>query len=357
MKQPAIEIKDLALYRDSRCILDIGELTVRQGELIAIVGPNGAGKSTLLQVANLLLPYQQGELMLFGKKASKVNALATRRRCAMVLQEALLLQATVFANVALGLKFRGYTGKKASEKVMAALKMFQCSHLVERPATALSGGEVQRVCLARAFVTEPELLYLDEPFASLDFATRTALLTELRQLARERSITVLLVSHQFPDILYFADRAVVLESGRVVQDDTPEKVLRQPVNKTVAALVGMDNIFDCQLSAGTNGSVVSFGNGIAFTLHSYVTKEAKAFCLPGDAIVLWDEGLSYQHIPWVVLAGTVEQIIPGIGVNQVVVTAHGVKFTSLVPRDQMTNRVALGKKIKIAFNPEEIHFI
>ena len=204
----------------NKTILDIDRFSVRPGELVAVVGPNGTGKSTLLNTINLLLPYQ-GTMRLFGKDAGKVEQTMLRRRSAMVFQDTLLVGGSVYNNVALSLKFRGVVSDEAKVLVNKALEDCHCNHLASRSAHSLSGGEAKRVCLARALVSSPELLLLDEPFNSLDAATRGEMIEVIRQVAKKRGITVLLVSHNFADIISFAERAVVLLEGRVIQDAKP----------------------------------------------------------------------------------------------------------------------------------------
>ncbi|SDF58956.1 tungstate transport system ATP-binding protein [Sporolituus thermophilus DSM 23256] len=352
--QPVLRMTGVKVRRQGRTVLDIDHFAVAPGELVAIIGPNGAGKSSLLQVLNLLLPYC-GKLELFGQNAATAQPLTVRRRCAMVFQETLLLDGTVFENVALGLKFRRLPREVVNDKVAAALDVFHCRHLADRQAARLSGGEAQRVCLARALVTDPELLLLDEPFAALDPSTRTALLTELRQLAQARSMTVLLVSHNFADVLYFADRAVAMAHGRIIQDDYPEALLRHPANEIVARLVGMDNIFACTVEPGSEQTVVRLTESIWFTLPG--RHEAVRCCLPADAIYLWDERLSFARPPWVVVDGIVRQVVPGIGAERIMVQAEGIVFTLLAPRRQDTNRLQAGVPVRLAFHPADVHLL
>jgi tungstate transport system ATP-binding protein len=152
-------------------VLEIEQLEVQTGEVLAIVGPNGAGKSTLFLALARLLKTQGGEIFFDGRSLGELNLLSYRRKIALVLQEALLLDASVKENVALGLKFRGLPTHEIEQRVSLWLKRLNIAHLEERPARRLSGGEAQRVSLARAFVLQPELLLLDEPFTSLDSPT------------------------------------------------------------------------------------------------------------------------------------------------------------------------------------------
>ncbi|NEQ26693.1 MAG: ABC transporter ATP-binding protein, partial [Microcoleus sp. SIO2G3] len=138
-------------------ILSIGNFAVRPGELVAVLGPNGAGKSTLLRTINLLQPYR-GQMQLFGQDVCYANKTLLRRRSALVFQETLLLNDTVFNNVAKVLEFRGTPANKIKQKIHTALATFGCEHLANRSARSLSGGEAKRVCIACGLVADSELL-------------------------------------------------------------------------------------------------------------------------------------------------------------------------------------------------------
>lgn len=350
-----LTMNEVAVYREgSEPVLQIGSFTMQRGELVALVGPNGAGKSTLLQAINLLQPYM-GEIRLFGEKAGADKARALRRRAAMVFQETLLLEGSVFDNVAWPLRFRGVAVGKIQELVEQALCAFGCAHLAERQAKRLSGGEGQRVCLARALVTEPELLLLDEPFAALDVATRSTLLEELRQLAKQKDMAVLLVSHNFADVLYFAERAVALFEGRILQDDSPETLLRRPVNEQVARLVGMDNLFPCTLERAGDQCVLRLSKGICIPWDG-LEREAPSFCcLPGDGLfpVMGDEAALQEG--WVVLDGKVERVLPGIGACCVLVRANGLLWKVRLPAGRGEMEFAPGDALCLRFCPTEMH--
>ena len=336
-------------------VLDIGELTIRQGELLALVGPNGAGKSTLLQTMNLLHDYQ-GELYLFGIRPDKSNATDLRRRCSLVFQEPLLLDGSVAENIGWPLRFRRQTDAVVKSKVQQALVDFGCEHLAGRSAKCLSGGEAQRVCIARAVATDPELLLLDEPFAALDVAIRSSLIEEIRTVAQRRGITVVLVSHSFSDVLDFAERAVVLAAGRICQDDRPQVLLRRPRDLSVAQLVGMDNILECKIEP--KGPICHLGS-VEFKLEEAPPAASRYCCLPGDAFFLIDPATEDKKTKAgvVVLDGFVQRITPGIGCWRVVVTANELRFTVRLPGNQAEPNYQAGKPVRLGFDPAEAQFV
>lgn len=357
MSEYILKMEGLTVDRGARKnVLNIEAFAVLPGELVAVVGPNGAGKSTLLQVINLLHSYH-GDMQLFGQKISNKDKTMLRRRSALVFQDMLLLNDTVFDNVALPLRFRGVNEGEVKERVYKALADFRCDHLVNRPALLLSGGEAQRVCIARALVTTPELLLLDEPFASLDAATRDELIEEIRQLAEARGICVVLVSHNFTDVLHFAERALMLFDGRIVQDDKPECIMRRPANEQVARLVGMDNIIPCSSEQDGQRRFIKLANGIRFLYHGAASEPVSACCLPGDALYLWDESDRGQQGSWVIIEGLIERVIPGVGTYRILVKFGEQMLSARVPRNHVTDAMHNYSRIKLAFNPAEIHIV
>ena len=153
-----IEIRNLLIQRNQRDVLRVDTLDIKRGETLAIVGPNGAGKSTLLLALARLLPTTKGEILFNGKSLKQWDELEYRRKISFVFQSPLLLDMTVEQNIALGLKFRGVSKEETHERVSRRIKQLGIESLSKRRASQLSGGEAQRVSLARAFVLEPELL-------------------------------------------------------------------------------------------------------------------------------------------------------------------------------------------------------
>jgi tungstate transport system ATP-binding protein len=211
-----IELTKVVVRRDGRVVLDIDRLAIQRGEVVAILGPNGAGKTTLLLVLARLLKPERGSIRFDSAVGPIRSDLDYRRRISVVMQDPLLLGRSVFENVAAGLRFRGIAGDELRHRAELWLEKLSIGHLRDRPGLKLSGGEAQRVALARAFVLEPELLLLDEPFSSLDSATRQALAGELRRLLAETHTTTVFITHDPAEVRDLATRTVWLEDGRLV---------------------------------------------------------------------------------------------------------------------------------------------
>jgi tungstate transport system ATP-binding protein len=234
-----LEIRDLIVRRDKRLVLEIKALAVEKGEVLAVVGPNGTGKSSLLLTLARLLHPESGALLWNGVPFEQQSSLAYRRQIALVLQEPLLLDMSVFENVALGLRFRGIPSAQINEKVQRWLKRVEIEALRERLGSRLSGGEAQRVSLARAFVLNPELLLLDEPFSALDAPTRLRLLDDLKSILAETGTTTIIITHDLKEAERLSTRVAVMLAGQIAQIGSPQEVFANPLTPAVASFLGM----------------------------------------------------------------------------------------------------------------------
>ena len=234
-----LEIHDLLVRLDQKIVLDIDALIVEIGEILAVVGPNGAGKSTLLlAVAHLLKPVH-GVISFDGSHASGETDTQYRRHMSLVLQEPLLLDTSVFDNVATGLRFRQLPRAETKQRVETWLKRFGIEHLRNRPACKLSGGEAQRVSLARAFSLQPELLLLDEPFSALDSPSRTRLLEDLKTVLTETNTTTIFITHDLKEASSLGERMAVILNGKLHQIGTPDEIYANPKDDEVRAFLGL----------------------------------------------------------------------------------------------------------------------
>lgn len=232
-----IEIRNLLIQRNKRDVLRVDALDIKRGETLAIVGPNGAGKSTLLLALAHLLPTARGEIAFNGKPLQQWDELEYRRKISFVFQSPLLLDMTVEQNIALGLKFRGVLKEETHERVGRRIKQLGIESLSKRRASQLSGGEAQRVSLARAFVLEPELLLLDEPFAALDPPTRKKLIDDLSALLAEDQRMAVFVTHNLNEAAQFSQRIAVIVDGAVRQVGTAKQIKSKPADETVQAFL------------------------------------------------------------------------------------------------------------------------
>jgi tungstate transport system ATP-binding protein len=232
-----IQIRDLIIQRNYSNVLQIDSLDIQRGETLTVVGPNGAGKSTLLLALARLLKPSQGDIFYDGKSLKQWDELEYRRRISLVFQSPLLMDMTVEQNVALGLKFRGTPKEETQERVRKWMRQLGVESLSKRRAGRLSGGEAQRVSLARAFVLEPELLLLDEPFAALDPPTHAKLLDDLSVLLKQDHRTAVFVTHNLNEATKLSHRIAVMIAGMLRQVGTAKQIKSKPADETVAAFL------------------------------------------------------------------------------------------------------------------------
>jgi tungstate transport system ATP-binding protein len=232
-----IGIRGLAVQRNQRDALTIESLEIARGETLAVVGPNGAGKTTLLLALARLIQPSRGQILFDGRQLHEWDALEYRRRLSFVFQDPLLLDLSVEQNVGLGLRFRGLAREEIRRRAGRWLEQLGIEHLASRRASRLSGGEAQRVALARAFVLEPELLLLDEPFASLDPQTRARLMDDLSALLSGDRRTAIFVTHNLNEAARLGQRVAVIVDGRLRQVGPARQIKARPADEAVAAFL------------------------------------------------------------------------------------------------------------------------
>lgn len=233
--------------------LDGVDLEVATGEVVAILGPSGCGKSTLLRAVAGLQPLDSGEVHWDGEDLARLPV--HRRDFGLMFQEhALFSHRDVAANVAFGLRMQKMDAAGRSRRVREVLGLVGLAGYQERTIATLSGGEAQRVALARSLAPQPRLLMLDEPLGSLDRPRREELTEELRVLLRRIGVTVLHVTHDHDEAFAVADRVAVMQSGRIARIGTPAEIWHDPRHPGVARFLGHANV----LEVG-EGGVVPWG--------------------------------------------------------------------------------------------------
>jgi ABC-type Fe3+/spermidine/putrescine transport system ATPase subunit len=216
--------------------IDRADLTVNPAEFMVVMGPSGCGKTTLLLVILGALTPDEGHIRIDGKDINHLPL--DDRNIGYVPQDfGLFPHLSVFENVAFGLRVREYTELKIHERVNDLLGTVGLEGLEGRKPKELSGGQKQRVALARALAINPSVLLLDEPLSNIDEATKMEVRANLKEVQRKLKVTTLCVTHNPEDSFELGDQIAIMHSGKIIQCDTPQKVLDRPLNELVKKLI------------------------------------------------------------------------------------------------------------------------
>jgi len=219
---------------------------VHRGEFLVVIGPSGCGKTTTLKMVNRLIPHTSGTITVDGRDIARQNVVELRRNIGYVIQQiGLIPHYTIEENIALVPGLKGWDRRKIRKRVEELLHLVGLDPAVfaRRYPKELSGGQQQRVGVARAMAADPALILMDEPFGALDPITRDQLQDEFLRLQKEFRKTVIFVTHDMDEAIRLGDRIAVLKDGELLQLDTPEQLLTNPVHGFVEQFIGKKSNF------------------------------------------------------------------------------------------------------------------
>jgi len=228
MDKLIFKVRNLKKVYNDKIILDVDNLNFQEGKIYAIVGPNGSGKTTLLNILNLLEKPDEGQIFFYDQEItnkSNSDTLEIRRRMTLLNQDPFLFHSTVYDNIAYGLKIRSIPSKVQKSRIRSALNIVGLSAFKDRKADQLSGGEAQRVVIARALVIEPEVLFLDEPTANIDQKHIDVVERIIKKIKKEIKTTVIFTTHDLSQAYRLADEVISLLDGKIIKQ-VPENLLR-----------------------------------------------------------------------------------------------------------------------------------
>lgn len=346
-----IEIKDLSIKLGEFTLEDI-DLFVKPGEYFCILGPTGSGKTILLEtIAGIYRP-DNGSIVISG---TEVSCLAPKdRNISVVYQDFMLFpNMDVKKNIAFGLHYKRVGRSQIAELVEDTADMLGIKHLLDRLPLTLSGGEKQRTAIARAIITEPKLLLLDEPLSALDTVTKKKLRQELSRIHQLKKTTTIHVTHSFEEAFVLSDRIAVMHDGKILQVGTPDEVFSKPNSRFVADFVGVENLFHGKAIIQGDLTEISVGglNVISSTLKS------------GDVSVsvrTEDIFISKEPIESIAsnsFSGTLIEMSRMRSTVKLVIDA-GILFRAVLTKrtcDEMD--LSIGEKVYLTFKASAVHII
>ncbi len=356
---PILEAKNLEVNRGGAVLIRVPSLLIQKGEILSLIGPNGAGKTTLLQTLSYLLKPFQGEIFFREKKVeTNHSVLEYRRKLAMVFQEPLLFDTTVFNNIASGLRIRGMEKDEIHARVKEHLERFGIDHLSDRSARTLSGGEAQRTSLARAFAIQPEVLLLDEPFASLDPPSRESLIEDLEHILRQTRTTTIFATHDRLEALRLSDRIAVMNGGKILQIGTPGEVMNHPVDEFVASFVGVETVLTGRVIKRNGGTfVVSISGKEIEAVGEAHLGEAVILCIRPENVTLSIHPSKEATSARNVFLGKIVKIT-SLGLYQKVQLHCGFPLVAYVTHHSLEElSLREGKEVKVSFKATAIHVV
>jgi len=233
------------LYNKDFHAVESMNLHINEGELFALIGPSGSGKSTTMKMINRLIEPTSGTVLINNKNIAEENPVALRRNIGYVIQHiGLLPHMTIGENIALVPHLKKWDKEKTDKRVDELLEMVNLPTETYRnryPAE-LSGGQQQRIGVIRALAGDPPIVLMDEPFSALDPISREQLQDDLLDLQTKFHKTIVFVTHDIDEAIKLADRIGIMQAGKLIQFDTPEQILRHPVNDFVRTFIGADRI-------------------------------------------------------------------------------------------------------------------
>ncbi|CAO98161.1 ABC transporter ATP-binding protein [Erwinia tasmaniensis] len=251
------------------------DFSASEGEFVTLLGPSGCGKSTLLRCIAGLTSVDSGQILLQGKDLVPLSP--QQRAIGMVFQSyALFPNMTVERNVAFGLKMQKLPGAEIQRRVAEVLELVELNDFVKRYPHQLSGGQCQRVALARSLVMRPRLLLLDEPLSALDARIRRHLRDQIRLIQQELKLTTLFVTHDQEEALMLSDRIVLMNKGKIVQSGDAESLYSAPVDLFAAGFIGHYNLLSVPQATRLIGG--SFNSQVA------IRPESLRLCRPEQGI-------------------------------------------------------------------------
>jgi len=331
-------------------------LSVNKGDYFVLIGESGAGKSMLLEIITGLIKPDNGNIILNEKNI--VNTPIQKRNIGIVYQKPTLFpHMKVFDNIAYPLKIRKVPKEIIMTRVRQLAEDNEISHLLHRYITNLSGGEAQRVTIARTLATDPDILLLDEPLSFLDVQLRRGMLSLLRKL-NQSGLTIIHVTHDYEEAVALTNKIAILEKGTIIQTGSPQEVFHNPKSEFVANFIGIKNYFKGHLTLSDDDHEMKIfeTSGIKiFTLTGEETDNEGYIIISGDAITISEEKLESSSVNN--FYGSITDIFQTRIGLEIVVDIGLEIFVHITFHSYSKLQLYIGKKVWISFKASSVLFI
>lgn len=332
------------------------DFEIGKGDYFFLIGQSGSGKTLILEIIAGIIKPDSGDLILNGN--SIISLPPQKRNIGIVYQKpSLFPHMTVWENIAYPLKIRKYTKNQIRDKISILAEETGISHILHRRTDNLSGGEMQRVSIARTLATDPEILLLDEPFSSIDVQLKNGLMSLLRKL-NQKKLTIIQVTHDYEEALALANKLAIIESGKIIQSGDPLIVFNNPGSKFVADFIGINNYFRGKISdlSGIEGLRSFETSGIKIYINSVEDSGSAGYLIiPPETITLSEEKLNSSAINN--FSGTVTDFFQAKSGVEIKVNI-GVEMTVKVSDYSFQRlQIAVGKSVWLSFKANSVHFV
>ncbi len=346
-----LQLQDLSIVYDGQITaVDSVSLDVEPGEFLTLLGPSGSGKTSILMTVAGFVPAASGRVLVDGDDL--LGRPPNERNLGMVFQDyALFPHMSVAENIGFPLKMRNWSKADIQQAVDDALEMVRLTGYGHRRPTQLSGGEQQRVALARSTVFDPPVLLMDEPLGALDRQLREHLQTELKRVQSRTGITTLYVTHDQQEAMTLSDRIAVMRDGRIEQIGTPAELYDRPATRFVASFVGETNLFRGRPTGSGSGAMLETENGGQIPLDGIAD-------LPRDEMIeisIRPERLTIGGDARCTVEATIVEVgFAGEMIRVTAQTSSGDQFRVKQQNRGQAGQLATGTSIQIGWNPEDL---
>jgi len=346
-------IRIKGLYKDwKEFSLKNIDLEIKEGEYFVILGPTGAGKTLALEMIAGFHSPDKGEIWIGGQNLT--DAPPEDRNIGFIYQDySLFPHLDVKENVEFGLKLKKVSKDKIEEKTRDIMELLGISHLSHRQPSTLSGGEQQKVAIARAMVVNPRVLLLDEPLSALDSKTQDRLRDELKQLSEKQGLTMIHVTHDRVEAMALGDRIGVLMDGKLRQVGTPQQIFHRPLNEEIASFVGIDNIYEGESRIENGIARINLGE---LKIEAITGKEGKIkLCVRPEEITILRKGSrsSARNL----FEGRVVRVSERYPLMKLTIDA-GKEFQAVITKKSFLElNLKEGSRVYVSFKASSVHVL